>query len=169
MKNLILILICAVLLGGAVGCKQNDTAEFLVETMAMGIGYELRDSFEWTSDVDRYYVAIMDGKLTIDAAQAAESYLRTVTHPLIANRMTRLAGMLGFNLDDLGHIVGIGNVDIKMLQAAAFGFKMGLNLTTPPDQALLNQKSALNRSTRYDFSAEAAMTNIELGLNRYNN
>ena len=134
MRNLIIILICAVFLGGAIGCKENDTAEFIVETIAMGVGYDLRNSFEWTPGVDKYYVAIMDGKITLDAAQAAESYLMTVTHPLIANRMVAIAGRVGFELDDLGQIVSVDKVNIAMLQAAAFGFKMGLNLTTPPEE-----------------------------------
>lgn len=111
-----------------VGCKQDQTTDFAVETLALAIGYELSSGFEWNEDVDRYYTAIMEGKLSLDAAQAAEGYLRTVTHPLIANRLVRLAGMIGFDMDDLGGIAGVDSVDIHLLQIAAQGFKLGLTL-----------------------------------------
>ena len=119
-------LVTGMLMGaGAYGCKQDQTAEFAVESLAMAIGYELRSSFEWTPQADSYYNAIMSGDISLNGAQAAESYLRTVTHPLIANRLIRLAGMVGFNLDTAGSVVGIGSVDLGLLKAAAMGFRQG--------------------------------------------
>lgn len=109
------------------GCEQNDK-DFMVETLAMAIGYEMRNDFDWNKDVDAYYNAIMAGKLSLDAAQLAEGYLRGVTHPLLANRFVALAGRVGFDLNELGSVVGVGNVDIKLLQTAATGFRMGLLL-----------------------------------------
>lgn len=128
MKKLILILSIALLTGCAgMTVEQEDLAEFAIETMAMGIAYELRGSFEMTPDVEWYFSAIEAGKLDLEGAQVAEQYLATVTHPLIANRMVRLAGMVGFDLD-AGSIVGVDRVDMRYLQTAAKGFKMGLAL-----------------------------------------
>jgi hypothetical protein len=115
------------------GCnlEKSDTQDFTVETLAMAIGYELRNGFDWNASVDNYYNAIMEGKMSIDAAKAAEGYLRERTHPLIANRLVRLAGMVGFKMDDLGGIVGVEAVNIHLLQVAAQGFKQGLLLDRP--------------------------------------
>ena len=115
---------------GLSSCKVQDEelATFAVETAAMGIGYELKGDFEWNADVQRYYSAIMEGKIDLDAAQVAEGYLREKTHPLIANRMVTLAGMMGFGLNGLGQIVDVSAVKIPYLQAAAEGFRTGLTL-----------------------------------------
>lgn len=127
MKKLILFLCVAVTL---CGCSRmlNDqqSAEFTVETAAMALGYELAGDFVWTELADEYYMAIMLGQYTIDGARIAEEYLRTVTHPIIANRLVKIASMIGFGLDENGNIIDISDVDIKLLQAAAYGFKTGL-------------------------------------------
>lgn len=134
MKKLLIIPLMLIMLI-SVGCDQEQTAEFTIETIAMAIGYDMADGFDWNEGVDKYYNAIMEGKLSIDAAQAAESYLRTVTHPVISNRMVSLASKIGFDIDDLGGIVGVDNVDIHLLQVAAQGFRLGVTLK-PPQQAL---------------------------------
>jgi hypothetical protein len=118
-------LLCAIIING---CDQQDHTEYAIETLSMGIGWQLHDSFEWTPEVDRYYNAILEGKLSLDAAQTAEDYLRTVTHPLIANRLVKLAGMAGFDFDDYGHVIGVDKVDMGLLKVAAIGFRTGLTL-----------------------------------------
>lgn len=124
--------ICLLALSMLVGCagleEKPEVTEFAIESIGMAIGYELQGDFEWTDDVQWYYDAIMDGKITVDGAKAAEDYLKTVTHPMIANRLVRLAGMVGFDLDAAGSVIGVENVDITYLKAAAVGFKMGLDL-----------------------------------------
>ena len=108
--------------------RQGDTAAFAVETLAMTVGYEMRNTFTWTPAADAYYTMIMSGVVSLDGAKAAEEYLRTVTHPLVANRMVRLAGMVGFDMSAASNIVGVGNVNIALLQTAATGFRSGLLL-----------------------------------------
>ena len=128
MKKLIILLV-ALSMFGCAGMQTNDeVTEFAVESLAMAIGYEMRGDFKWSSTTDAYYAWIMDGKVNLEGAKIAEGYLREVTHPVIANRMVRLAAMAGFDLDDMGGIVGVGNVDTQLLQAAATGFKVGLLL-----------------------------------------
>jgi len=133
------------------GCKDKErqVAELAIETIAMAVGYELRDSFVWTPEADSYYQAIMEGKMSLDGAQAAEGYLRTQTHPLIANRLVRLAEMVGFNLD-AGSIVGVDKVDMGLLKVAAQGFRMGMLLDAPVKAG-------------YDFSEAAKLTSMQLG------
>ena len=131
---LLAVSVIALLIGIAVqGCnfEQSETQDFAIETLSMAIGYELRSGFEWTADVDNYYNAIMEGKISLDAAKLAEGYLRERTHPLIANRLVKLAGMVGFSLDDAGGLIGVDKVDIHLLQVAAQGFKQGLLLDKP--------------------------------------
>lgn len=106
--------------------EKNDG--FMTETLGMALGAEMKDSFEWTPEVEKRYQDIMDEKLSLGVAQAVEAYLSEHTHPLIANRVIRLAGIIGFDLDDAGSIIGIGDVDMRLLQAAASGFKQGLLL-----------------------------------------
>ena len=118
------------------GCQQDDATELFIETLAMTAGYEMRNHFDWNEGVDNYYLGIMDGKITLDAAKAAEAYLKTRTHPLIANRIVRIAGMVGFTLNDVGEIIGVDKVDIGFLQTAARGFKDGLSLVGPLQQSL---------------------------------
>lgn len=132
---IIALLFATMAMSGLVsGCKKSDDmTQFAVETLAMSVGYELKNDFEWTPQADAYYQAIMDGNVSLDAAKAAETYLRTVTHPLIANRLVRLAGMVGFQLDDLGSVVNVDNVDIGLLKAAAQGFRLGMMLESQPD------------------------------------
>lgn len=130
-KGLTFLLAAGLLCGAAVittGCQQSDTTEYIIETTAMAIGYDLRNSFDWTPTTDRYYNNIMMGNISLDGAKAAEAYLRTVTHPLIANRFVALAGKVGFTLDPLGHIIGVDGVNIPYAQAAASGFRQGLLL-----------------------------------------
>jgi hypothetical protein len=122
--SIITLAICATV----ISCEQQDRTSFAIETVGMTIGYELKDSFEWTPEVNRYYNAIMAGKLSIDSAKTAEAYLRTVTHPLIANRLVKLAGMAGFDFDGYGHVIGVDKVDMRLLKAAAQGFKSGFEL-----------------------------------------
>ena len=126
MKTIIAIL-SALFFIGCAGMQSQPMTEFAIETMAMGIGYELQEDFEWTESVDQYYAYIMEGTITLDGAKAAEAYLASVTHPLIADRMITLAGMAGFTLD-AGQIVGVERVNIRYLQVAASGFRSGLNL-----------------------------------------
>jgi hypothetical protein len=133
MKTFFAILLVVVVLAGVsftVSCDlgQSATQDFAVETLAMAIGYELRTGFEWTSSVDSYYNAIMEGKMSLDAAQAAEGYLKKKTHPLIANRLVKLAGMVGFDFD-AGKIIGVEKVNIHLLQVAAQGFRTGILLS----------------------------------------
>ena len=61
-----------------------------------------------------------------------------VTHPLIANRLIRLAGMVGFDLNDAGNVINVDKVDIKLLQTAALGFKTGLSLGDVKPKAKLD-------------------------------
>lgn len=131
MKKCILTLAAVLCIIQIIGCGNQQTTEFAVETLAMTVGYELRNDFEWTQSADSYFNAIMQGKVSLDAAQAAESYLRTITHPLIANRLVGLAGMVGFNLDEYGQVISVDKVNIRLLQTAAQGFRMGLLLDGP--------------------------------------
>ena len=108
--------------------EQQELTEFAIESAAMLIGYELRAAFEWSDDAEKYYQWIMAGHISLEGAKVAEKYLSGVTHPVIANRAVRLAAMVGFDLDAAGSIVGVGNVDVPMLQAAARGFRVGLDL-----------------------------------------
>jgi hypothetical protein len=129
MKKLLLIVLALALVGCAGWTVDHeDLADFTVETLAIAIGYELRGSFEMTPEVERYFAAIEAGRIDLQGAQVAEAYLGTVTHPLIANRMVRLAGMVGFDLDQAGSVVGVNRVDMRYLQAAANGFRLGLTL-----------------------------------------
>jgi len=129
MKKVFVAICVALLFMGCAGMESNsELTEFTIESTAMVIGYELQGDFEWTSSVQAYYDAIMADNITIAGAQAAEAYLGSVIHPMIANRLVRLAGMVGFDLNDAGSIIGVGNVDKTYLKAAARGFKMGLEL-----------------------------------------
>lgn len=133
MKKLYYLLMVALVLPLCIGCSGvlnsgSPTTQFVVESIAIEIGYEMRNDFTWTEMVDKYYTAIMEGKVTINGAQAAEAYLKTVFHPVVANRLVKLAKLVGFDLSDIGSIAGIDNVDITLLQCAASGFKIGLNL-----------------------------------------
>ena len=110
------------------GCKQDQIATDAIETVAMFVGYEIRNDFVWSQNADGYYQAIMEGQVSLDGAQAAEAYLRSKTHPVIANRMVKIAQRVGFDLDAANNIVGVDKVDIPLLKAAAQGFKMGLLL-----------------------------------------
>ena len=127
MKKLLILLVCMSFIGCA-GVQQNEElTEFAIQTMAMTIGFEMQDSFNWTPEVQVYYDQVMAGNLTLSAASTAEAYLKKTTHPLIANRMVRLAEMTGF--DVVGDsVIGIENVDIKLLQTAFTGFRTGLEL-----------------------------------------
>jgi hypothetical protein len=133
-KKLTLVLVAVCVL--AVGCKQDATVEFTIETMALTAGYDLRNDFAWTETADQYFTAIMQGKVSLDAAKAAEGYLRTITHPLIANRLVSLAGMVGFDLNEYNQVIGVEHVNIKLLQVAAQGFRMGLLLDGPVSSAV---------------------------------
>jgi len=126
------MIMCMALVVGCAGMESNpELTEFTIESTGMVIGYELQGDFEWTDSVQVYYDAIMAGQISLDGAKAAEAYLSKVTHPMIANRLVRLAGMVGFDLDAAGSIIGVGNVDTTYLKAAARGFKVGLDLTSP--------------------------------------
>lgn len=130
MNKLIPIALCVAMLAGCAGmtAEQNEFAELTLETMAMGIGYDMRKSFKMTPEVQLYFDYIEAGKIGIDGARMAEGYLRKITHPLIANRIVRLSEMVGFDLDAAGNLVGVDRVDMRYLQLAAAGFKMGLSL-----------------------------------------
>ncbi len=126
---IILIALTGFLFAGCAGMQQKkEVSEFVIETMAMTLGYEMQDSFVWTDDVQQYYDAVMDGEINLLAVQTAESYLKESTHPIIANRMIRLSEMIGFDLAGNDSITGIDNVEIKYLQAALAGFRLGLEL-----------------------------------------
>jgi hypothetical protein len=129
-KRAFLILLVAVLGTGcaSMSVEQEDLAEFTVESLAIMVGYELRGSFEMTREVQWYFSAIDAGRLDLQGAQEAEAYLSTVTHPLIANRMLRLAAMVGFDLDQAGSVIGVDQVDMRYLQVAARGLRLGLDL-----------------------------------------
>lgn len=150
---------------GCAGIQVNDDAitEFAIESLAMGIGYEMKGAFEWSDGAEDYYLAIMDGEYSLEAAQLAEAYLRQYTHPLIANRMVRLAGMIGFGLNDMDEIVNIDAVDLRLLQAAARGFKSGLELS----QEVSYQKHSNRLSNRYRIDVIEAVrkTNEHFGMN----
>jgi len=129
MRKLFIAICVALLFAGCAGMEnQNELTEFTIESTAMVIGYELQESFEWSNSVQIYYDAIMADNITLDGAKAAEAYLSKVTHPMIANRLIRLAGMVGFELNVDGSIIGVDKVDKTYLKAAARGFKMGLDL-----------------------------------------
>ena len=79
----------------------------------------------WTEDADAYYQGIMEGNVSVAGAQAAEAYLRTQTHPIIANRMVAIAKKVGFDLNDMGNVVGVEGVDIGLLKAGSPGLQDG--------------------------------------------
>ena len=117
-----------------VGCTANihtksEVTDFAVESLAMAVGYEVAQTkqFIWDETVQAYYDAIIEGEISLNGARRAEDYLRSVTHPLIANRLIKLAGMCGFDLDDYG-VIGVESVDMDLLRVAAVGFKQGLEL-----------------------------------------
>lgn len=125
-----LILLALVLLTGCatMTVDRQEFTIFTVETIAIGIGYDMRDSFEMTPEIETYFTAIEQGKINLQGAQMAEQYLSSVTHPILANRLVRMAAMVGFDLNEAGNVVGVDRVDMRYLQAAARGFKMGLTL-----------------------------------------
>jgi len=110
------------------GKTDPQVQSFTIESAAMVVGYEAQDQLQWTDEIEAYYQAIQSGTVTLDGAQAAESYLRTMTHPVIANRLVELARIMGFGLDASGMIESVATVNIPMLQAAARGFKQGVML-----------------------------------------
>lgn len=125
---LIFLVMAMTILSGCAGMDTKDEmTQFAIETLGMRIGYDMRNSFEWTEDVQAYYDAVMVGQIDLFAAQAAQEYLKGRTHPLIADRMLRLAELTGFQTGMAG-IIGIGTVDIELLKAAVNGFRMGLFL-----------------------------------------
>ena len=127
-KMIVLIALFVFLLAGCAGLQQNkEVSEFAIETMAMTLGYELRDSFVWSDEVQEYYDAVMAGNITLSAVNTAEVYLKENTHPIIVNRMIRLGEMSGFDFVD-GSIIGIENVNIEYLQTALTGFRIGIEL-----------------------------------------
>ena len=129
LKNMGLIIFVLFLLTSCASSQsQEEVTNFTVESMALLIGYEMRDSFEWTEQTEQYYQAILAGNLSLDGAQVAAKYLRETIHPVLADRMIRLAIMSGFDIDSLGNVIGISNVKLPLLQSAAQGFKMGLHL-----------------------------------------
>lgn len=127
-KELAVLLLIMPLIGCAGQIPDDEMTTFAIESTAMILAYEIRDDFDWTDDTEQYYGYIMDGNLTLDGAKIAEEYLKTQTHPIIADRLVRLAVMAGFDLDQTGSIAGVENVDLGLLQAAARGFKSGLEL-----------------------------------------
>lgn len=108
--------------------NQNETNEFIIESLAMVVGNELKNDFEWDAKVDKYYTAIMNGEMSIDGAKAVEVYFSKKYPPILVNRFIKIASLAGFDLNAAGSIIGVENVDIGLLQAAASGFKMGLEL-----------------------------------------
>jgi hypothetical protein len=127
-KMIFLITLFGFLFLGCAGLRQNkEVAEFSIETLAMTLGYEVRDSFVWSDEVQKYYDAVMVGNITLSAVTTAEVYLKENTHPIIVNRMIRLGEMSGFDSVD-GSIIGIDNVNIEYLQTAFTGFKIGIEL-----------------------------------------
>jgi len=110
------------------GKTDPQVQAYAIESAALMAGYEAQDSLQWTDEMEAYYQAIQSGTVTLDGAQAAEAYLRTMTHPVIANRLVELARIMGFGLDASGVIESVEMVNIPMLQAAARGFKQGLML-----------------------------------------
>jgi hypothetical protein len=126
----VLIIVLSLMFIGCAGLEFKDDVltEYAIESAALLIGYELRDSFIWTDDAELYYGYIMSGMISLDGAKIAEEYLRTVTHPDIANLLVNLAAMAGFDLDATGNIIGIDNVNSRLLKAAAGGFRLGLTL-----------------------------------------
>jgi hypothetical protein len=130
MKKLLPIIIIGILLTGCatMTVDEQEVTEFGIESMAMLIGYEMRESFEMTPDIEFYFDAIEKGQINLQGAQMAEQYLSTITHPVLANRFLKMASMVGFDLNEAGNVVGVEKVDIRYLQAAARGFRMGLTL-----------------------------------------
>lgn len=124
--------ILVMLLCGLIGCSKNvkngDLVLYTIETVGVEVGYELRDSFVWTDQVQIYYDAVMAGNLTPDMVQLAEAFLKEQTHPVIANRIIRLAILCGFTVEPDGVLTGVENVDLQHLQAAIRGFKQGLEI-----------------------------------------
>jgi len=113
---------------GTVGeIDQTSTAEFIIESAAMALAWDMRNDFEWTADVEKYCQAIMAGQVTSDGANAIVNYFSAKYPPLIVNRVVKLASMLGLGVDGTV-IVSIDGVDIGLLQAAASGFRKGIEL-----------------------------------------
>ena len=109
--GLISVILPVFVMFSAISCSRiannEETIAFSIESTALLIGHELKDKFEWSDTAELFYLYIMDGKVTLESAKIAESYLREVTHPVIANRLVRLAGMVGFDLNDAGELIGV--------------------------------------------------------------
>ena len=128
LKKLLSVVLLIVFVGCAGQIANDQMTEFAIETAAILVGQEVQGSFDWTDDTEQYYQYILAGKLTLEGAKIAEAYLARQMNPLVANRLIRLAAMAGFDLDAAGSIAGVANVDMTLLQAAARGFKLGLEL-----------------------------------------
>jgi hypothetical protein len=128
MSILTAVFVMATAFTGCATIGQSEQMEFTAGTVAMYAGYELRDQFEWTDEVECYYRAIMDGELTLDAAKLVEAYLYERYPDIVANRLIKLASMVGFDLNELNQITSIENVDMGLLKVAASEFRAGLNM-----------------------------------------
>ena len=116
---------------GAYGCKQDQVTSLIIETAAMQLGYEVRNSFAWDENTMRYYDDFIEGRITVEAAQLAEGYLRSMRHPVIARQFTKIAGLVGCTIDPVGNIIGVSGIDPSLLKVAAQGFRQGTLLQGP--------------------------------------
>jgi hypothetical protein len=133
MKRILILIAVLSLIAGCGGIQfktttQADVAKLAVSIGAKAIGLKLASAgFMWTDEIEMFYQAITaEDKLTLDAAQLAEKYIRQHVDPLIAPDVLELAKMIGVEFNYAGQVVGTRNVRVDMLKIAATGFRMAV-------------------------------------------
>lgn len=133
MKGFFAVLFAVLFIAGCSAFKfraagQNEVADLAISIGSKALGLRLAaKGFVWTPEIEEFYqLIITKDKLSLTAAELAETYVRANVDPIIADDILRLAAMVGVEFDSNGHPIGTGGVRMGAIRIASQGFRLAV-------------------------------------------
>lgn len=130
MKTFITILAC-LFLASCAGIQfkspeQEAITRLAVSVSAKALGLKAKEmGLQWTDQIETAYQTVIAGdNVSLDAAQAAEKYIREYFDPLLVPDMIELARLVGFTMDT--SVIDTSGVDMELLKIALAGFRIAV-------------------------------------------
>jgi len=103
----------------------------VVSLAAKALGQKMQRNMEWSKQMDQFVSMLESDGVTIKSGNLLMGYVDSNVPALYKPEAMMILEGVGFDID-AGGIVGVGNVDKRLLMTSIYAFKEGLTFRPSP-------------------------------------